>query len=126
MFGVEQFQMAATGAAPMLQRRACWARDGRRYCVPSRREDALLLLDFAAAPAAGCYVLGEDEEEAAAGEGYDQGGSSRQRQQWAPPRAPPGVHLPLSQGAVCAAAHPTQDLLVAGSVESCLSVAGIF
>jgi hypothetical protein len=125
MSGVEQFLMASTGVAPMLQRRACWARDGRRYCVPSRREDALLLLDFAATPAAGCYALGE-EEEAVAAAGYDQGGSSRQRQQWAPPRAPPAVQVPLSQAAVCAASHPTQDLLVAGSAESCLSIAGIF
>lgn len=93
-------------SCPALHRRACWARDGHRFCVPARRDASLLLLDFAASPAAGCYALrGEDSE-----------------QQQAVPSA---VAVPLSQVAICAAAHPTQDLLVAGSLSSCLAVAGL-
>lgn len=94
--------------------------DGRRFCVPSRRDDSLLLLDFADSPAAGCYALreGDDAELMPAGGGRSGG----ERQRW---DAPPAAAVPLSQAAVCAAAHPCQDLLVAGGMASCLAVAGL-
>ena len=127
-----------------LHRRACWARDGR-FCVPSRRDDSLLLLDFSASKSAGCYALREEEPEpgfpggslssmASLGSGSglsDSGGgfaSASQLLQQGRVEAslvPPAAQVALSQAAICAAAHPSLDLLVAGSLSSCMSVAGL-
>lgn len=93
---------------PGLHRRACWARDGRRFCVPSRRDDSLLLLDFAPTPEAGCYALRDEEAEARRARDDDAA-------------APPAAAVALSQAAVCVAAHPTLDLFVAGSLSSCMA-----
>lgn len=87
--------------------------DGRRYCVPSRRDDSLLLLDFAASSAAGCYALrDEGEEEHAVGGGRQAA-------------APPAAAVPLCRAAICTAAHPQSDLLIAGSLSSSMCVAGL-
>jgi hypothetical protein len=99
---------AAPPAVPGLRRRACWSPDGARFAVPSRCGEALALLDFADCRHAGCYALGaeegdEEEEEAAA-------------------RVPPAVSVPLRRAAVCAAAMPGTELLVAGSADHCFSL----
>ena len=80
--------------------------------MPSRRDDSLLLLDFAPSPEAGCYALRDEEVEA-------------QRARDGAAAAPPAAAVPLSQAAVCVAAHPSLDLLVAGSLGSCMAVAGV-
>lgn len=122
-----------------LHRQAAWTPDGRRFCVPSRRDDALLLLDFANSPEAGCYALRDEAEHeqrqwqgAPAGSsgsqaelaGTARGGGGRAGPGWQP-AVPPAVSVKLSQAAVCCAAHPGGDLLVAGSMNSCLSVVGL-
>lgn len=120
-----------------LHRQAAWTPDGRRYCVPSRRDDTLLLLDFADSSEAGCYALQDEAEHEQrwrtrpAGRGASQdelsGGALGRRgsgqEGWQ--AAPPAVSVQLSQAAVCCAAHPGGDLLVAGSMNSCLSVVGL-
>lgn len=123
-----------------LHRRACWARDGR-FCVPSRRDDCLLLLDFSASEAAGCYALREDAEEPGfpGGSLPSLGGSSslggsggfisaseqRQRSQAEAALVPSAAQVQLSQAAICAAAHPSLDVVVAGSLASCMSVVAL-
>lgn len=127
-----------------LHRRACWARDGR-FCVPSRRDDCLLLLDFSASDAAGCYALREDGEEAGfpggslpslggssslGGSGGGSGGfisasEQRQRSQADAALVPSAAQVQLSQAAICAAAHPSLDVIVAGSLASCMSVVAL-
>ncbi|KAL4426389.1 hypothetical protein ABPG77_004683 [Micractinium sp. CCAP 211/92] len=134
---VAQMLLWASTAAPALHRQAAWTPDGRRYCVPSRRDDTLLLLDFADSPEAGCYALQDEAEHEQkwparpAGRGASQdelsGGALGRRgsgqEGWQ--AAPPAVSVQLSQAAVCCAAHPGGDLLVAGSMNSCLSVVGL-
>jgi hypothetical protein len=61
--GARAMVLWAQMAAPQLRRRACWTADGRRFAVPSRQKDALLLLDFAESKHAGCYALLEEEDE---------------------------------------------------------------
>eukprot|EP00887_Chlorella_sp_A99_P005412 scaffold1.g5412.t1 len=94
-------------AAPALHRRACWTANGGRFCVPSRRDDSLLLLDFFPSSAAGCWALGGDRATESGG--------------W-PGQAPSAARVALTQAAVCVAAHPTSNLLVAGSLASYMSV----
>lgn len=96
-------------AAPGLRRRACWSTDGRRFAVPSRARDALALLDFSDSCHAGCYALGDD-----GGESEDEGEGGA--------RVPPTAAAPLSQAAVCAAALPGTELLVAGGAQNFLSL----
>lgn len=112
--------------------------------MPSRRDDSLLLLDFSASEAAGCYALSEDEPEpgfpggslssmasmggggsASSGGGFASASQVQQRGQLEAAVVPPAAQLELSQAAICAAAHPTLDLLVAGSLGSCMSLAGL-
>ncbi len=61
--GARAMVLWAQMAAPHLRRRVCWTADGRRFAVPSRTTDALLLLDFEESKHAGCYALLDDEEE---------------------------------------------------------------
>ncbi len=61
--GARAMVLWAQMAAPHLRRRACWTADGRRFAVPSRQKDALLLLDFEESKHAGCYALLQDEDE---------------------------------------------------------------
>lgn len=118
-----------------LHRRACWARDGR-FCVPSRRDDSLLLLDFCASEAAGCYALREDAAEPgfpsgslggssslAGGSGFTRASARHSQSEAA--AVPSGAQVQLSQAAICAAAHPALDLVIAGSLASCMSVVGL-
>ena len=84
--------------------------------MPSRLEDSLLLLDFARSSAAGCYVHGSG--------GLDPSSSSDSSSSDAT-QLPSAVATPLSLAAVCAAAHPRSDLLVAGGMQSCLSLVGL-
>lgn len=93
----------ATAAAPALHRRTCWAAGGRHFCVPSRRDDALMLLDFDASSDAGCYALRDDDDSGRA-------------------TAPPAVHVALTQPVVSVAAHPTGDMIVAGGLSSSMSL----
>lgn len=100
--------------------------------MPSRRDNSLLLLDFAPSPAAGCYALREERDGGDAGGSAGAGGftSGSSSSSWlgqgeAEPPVPPAVVVELSQAAICAAAHPTLDLLVAGTVSHCLAVAGL-
>lgn len=60
--GARAMVLWAQMAAPHLRRRACWTADGRRFAVPSRQKDALLLLDFEETKYAGCYALPDAEE----------------------------------------------------------------
>lgn len=68
--GARAMVMWTQMAAPTLRRKACWSADGRRFAVPSRHRDSLLLLDFSEGKHAGCYALGADatEEEGDVGE----------------------------------------------------------
>lgn len=110
-----------------LRRRACWTADGRRFCVPSRRDDSLLLLDFAACPEAGCYALQNDDDDShligsSSSNNTSSASGTDSKRAW---EVPPAARVPLSQAAVCVAAHPSRDVLVAGSMNSCLAVAGL-
>ena len=70
-----------------------------------------MLLDFSPTTAAGCYALGSSSSGSSEG---DADGDS-----WEVPSA---AHMQLTQPAVCVAAHPAGDLLVAGGVAGCMSL----
>ena len=61
--GARAMVMWTQMAAPTLRRKACWSADGRKFVVPSRHRESLLLLDFEESSHAGCYALGGSEEE---------------------------------------------------------------
>lgn len=99
--------------ATAMHRRPCWSPCGSHLAVPARHADALQLLDFAPSrQAAGAVPSGAEEEV----------GSSRSRSWGQPDAPPPAVDVQLSQPAVCAAAHPSGGLLVAGGQGAKLSV----
>ena len=98
-------------AAPLaaVHRRACWAADGSHMAAPSRQSDGLRLLDMAPSRHAGCAVPTEagDPGLTSSARFGSAGGALRAE-------PPPAVEVALSQTAVCAAAHPGGDYLVAG------------
>ena len=113
--------------APSLTRHGCWSGDGRRYMVPSRVQDALMILDFDENRHSGGYslVVEKDDEEKEGEEEEDEevggGGSVRSK------RPPSAVYVPLSQTAICAAAMPCSsyrngEVFVAAGAHNLLSV----
>lgn len=115
--GARALVLWAQTAAPGLRRRACWLADGRRFAVPSRQQDAVMLLDFADSAHAGCRVPSPVEDELAAeasGEAWDEAGEVR-----LPPAA---ATVPISQTAICTAAIPNSTMMVACGAHNFMSV----
>lgn len=137
--GVEALVLWSSTAYPNVRRRAAWTADSSRFVVPSRQEDALLLLDFDASSTCSggaATMMGEGSyQEIMVGEhsafdtaihdpmrtvyhvrGYDAVG---EEMGWRPPSA---VTVSLSQGPICVAAMPDTTALVAGGSHSYMSV----